>query len=200
MKQLPVSEYPEAWRLIVQAFLQTKCGLKVPKGWERNERLAPSRTVPAALLGESSFCDAWGCLEDPPAGQKPCAAAGPGGLLPITALPGPEMPKRKPRASAEEQQRVVKILGNYGGNVFVEKQHCALGGAGGKSCCKRQLRCQLMLTRPLNLFISNLVEIPRHPKDKVWRLSCKLVPLKSKQTMNLWSNYTRNFPDISAVT
>lgn len=51
-----------------------------------------------------------------------------------------------------------------------------------------------MLTRLLILFISNLVKTPRHPKDKVWKLSCKLVPLKSKQTMNPWSNYTRNFP------
>lgn len=36
VKQLPASEYPEAWQLIVQAFLQTKCGFKAPKGWERN--------------------------------------------------------------------------------------------------------------------------------------------------------------------
>lgn len=58
---------------------------------------------------------------------------------------------------------------------------------------------QLMLTRLLILFISDLVEIPRHPKDKVWKLCSKLVPLKSKQTMNPRSNYTRNFPDFSAL-
>lgn len=73
------------------------------------------------------------------------------------------------------------------------------GRCGGKSCWKRGLGCRLMLTRLLILFLSDLVEIPRHPKDKVWKLSCKLVPLKSKQTMNPWSNYTRNFPDFSAL-
>lgn len=89
-------------------------------------------------------------------------------------------------------------VGNYGGSMFVEKQHCVLGGVGGKSCWKRWLVCLLMLTR-LILFIYDLVEIPKHPKDKVWKLCCKLVPLKSKQTMNPWFNYSRNFPDFSAI-
>lgn len=134
MKQLPVSEYPEAWQLIVQAFLQAKCGFKVPKGWERNELLAPSLTVPAVLLGESSFCDAPGCLEDPRARQKCWAAAGPGGLLPIMAPPGPELPK--PSAPSEEPQPCCENAGElWRERVCGETAPCA-GRCGWKSCWK----------------------------------------------------------------
>lgn len=161
--------------------------------------MAPSLTVPVVLLGKSSFRDAQGCLEDPLARQKRCAAAGPRGLLPITAPPGPELPKHKQWAPPEEQQVRCEHPGElWRERVCGETAPCA-GRCGGKSCWKRRLGCQLMLTRLLILFISDLVEIPRHPKDKVWKLSFKRVPLKSKQTMNSWSNYTRNFPDFSAV-
>lgn len=59
---------------------------------------------------------------------------------------------------------------------------CA-GRCAGKSCWKGLPGCQLMLTRLSILFLSNLVEIIRHPKDKVWKLPCKLVPFK-EQTNN----------------
>ena len=139
MKQLPVSEYPEAWQLIVQAFLQMKYGFKAPKGWERNELLARSITVPAVLLGESNFRDARGCLEDPLARQKCCTAAGPRGLLPIAAPPGPELPKHKQRAPPEEWQLHSENPGELWREcVCGETAPCA-GRCGGKSCWERGL-------------------------------------------------------------
>lgn len=195
MKQLPASEYPEAWQLIVQAFLQTKCGFKVPKGWERNELLAPSLTLPVVLLGGKQLSGCSGVPGGPSCPPKVLS----GGLLPITALPGPELPKHERWAPTEERQLPSENPGEWWREgVCGETAPCA-GRCGGKSCWKRGLGCRLMLTRLLILFLSDLVEIPRHPKDKVWKLSCKLVPLKSKQTMNPWSNYTRNFPDFSAL-
>lgn len=89
MKQLPVSEYPEAWQLIVQAFLQMEWEFKAPNGWKRNELLAPSLSVPVVLLGESGFCSAQGCLDLPLAPQQRCTDAGPEWLLPITPAPCP---------------------------------------------------------------------------------------------------------------
>lgn len=84
VKQLPVSEYPEAWQLIVQAFLQMEWEFKVPNGWKRNELLAPSLSVPVVLLGECGFHSAQRCLDLPLAQQQCCTDAGPKGLLPIT--------------------------------------------------------------------------------------------------------------------
>lgn len=65
VKQLPVSEYPEAWQLIVQAFLQMEWEFKAPNGWKRNDLLAPSLSVPVVLLGESGFHSAQGYLDLP---------------------------------------------------------------------------------------------------------------------------------------
>lgn len=135
----------------------------MPKGWERNEVLAPSLTVPAVLLGESSFGDACRCLEEP-LGER---SAGVRKLLPISPPPGVKLPKHKKWAPPEEWQAHSENPGElWRERVCGETGPCA-GRCGGKSCWKRWLRCQLMLTRLLILFISNVVKIPRHPKESL---------------------------------
>lgn len=126
------------------------------------------------------------------------STAGPERLLPITPAPCPA------QAPPEEWQLCTELTVGNCGELHRIKHVCGAAAlcarkCGGKSCWKRWSVCQLMLTRLLILFISDLAKIPRHPKDKVWKLCRKLVPLKNKQTMNPWSNYTRNFPDFSAV-
>lgn len=185
MKQLPVSEYPEAWQLIVQASLQTKCGFKMPKGWERNELLAPSLTTLVVLPGESSspvLPGAW---------TTPCrdewhTAAEPQGFLQIAPPPAGGH-------NLKSNICVSETLGELWRERACGETALCTGRCAGKSCWKGQPGCQLMLTRLSILFLSNLVEILRHPKDKVWKLSCKLVPLKSKQIMNPQSNYHQEF-------
>lgn len=124
VKQLPVSEYPEAWQLIVQAFLQMKWEFKAPNGWKRNELLAPSLCTCGAT-GRKRLSQ---CSEEPDlplARQQHCTDAGPKGLLPVTPAPCPA------RAPPEERQLCRELtVGNHGGNMFVEKQHCVLGGVG----------------------------------------------------------------------
>lgn len=50
--------------------------------------------------------------------------------------PPPHLPVRSCQSTSDQhhlrnRSHVVKIPGNYGGNVFVEKQHRVLGGVGG---------------------------------------------------------------------
>lgn len=179
VKQLPVSKYPEAWQLIIQAFLQTKCGFKVLKGWKRNKLLPPRLTV-GGDAGKSSSHHAPGCLEGP---LRCCWAPGTS-PYPLTACSGGHNLK-----NSSDVGRTWELWREW---CCRETELCA-GRCAGKSCWKGQSGCQLMLTRLSILSVSNLVEILRHPKDYIWKLPCKLVPLKCKQTMNLWSNYHQEF-------
>lgn len=99
MKQLPVFEYPEAWQLMFQAFLQTKCGLKVPKGWVGNKLLAPSLATLVVLLGESSSPMLPGARRTPCREEHSTSAGG----------------------YKLKSMCVSRTSGSYGGNVPVEK-------------------------------------------------------------------------------
>lgn len=149
------------------------------KGWKRNKLLPPRLTV-GGDAGKSSSHHALGCLEGP---LRCCWAPGTS-PYPLTACSGGHNLK-----NSSDVGRTWELWREW---CCRETELCA-GRCAGKSCWKGQSGCQLMLTRLSILSVSNLVEILRHPKDYIWKLPCKLVPLKCKQTMNPWSNYHQEF-------
>lgn len=100
VKQLPVSEYPEAWQLMFQVFLQTKCGFRVPKGWVGNKLLAPSLATLVVLLGESISPVLPGAWTTPCREEQSTSAGG---------------------YKLKSSICVSRTSGSYGGNVLVEK-------------------------------------------------------------------------------
>lgn len=92
----------------------------------------------------------------------------------------------------EEQQQCRENLGIIEG-MGLQRNRSVCWEVCGKILLEGTSGCQLMLTRLSILSVSSLVEILRHPKDYIWKLPCKLVPLKCKQTMDPWSNYHQEF-------